>query len=175
MGASDYEGNKFELTLQFPNDQNKNNDTNTFLENLKSFETSVKEHILKNAKDILGKSVKNMDGLEMCFVPMLKYPKNKETGDTDYTRDPTLRVKFYQMKGQYQCNIYDEDSNPLWLRDESQSYEETNTPMSYFKKGMMVATAIECGGIWSVSGRCGISWRLVQAIVKSPPNSVFSS
>ena len=99
---------------------------------------------------------------------MLKYPKDSD-GDYDTSRDPNIRVKFNQQNGIYQCNIYDEDRNPLWLRDQAKTYEEANQPMNYFRSGMMVATIIECGGLWFANGKFGVTWKLMQAITQKPP------
>ena len=51
-GASDYEGNeKFELSLQFPNSDNKSDATNTFLENMKTFEEKLKADAITHSKE----------------------------------------------------------------------------------------------------------------------------
>jgi hypothetical protein len=175
-GASDYEGNeKFELSLQFPNTDNQTEATSNFLRNMTAFENQIKADAIANSKEWLGKAKISPDVLDAMWTPMLKYPKDKETGEFDLTRDPVLRVKFNQIRNQYQCNIYDENSRPLWVRDEADSYEESNTPMSYFKKGMQVATVIECGGVWFMAnGKLGVTWRLMQAVTQKPPDTVFS-
>ena len=175
-GASDYEGNeKFELSLQFPNDDNQTEASNTFLTNMKAFEDKIKADAIANSKEWLGKAKISPDVLDAMWTPMLKYPKDKETGEFDTTRNPVLRVKFNQIRDQYQCNIYDEDSKPLWVRDDADSYEADNTPMKYFKKGMHVATVIECGGVWFMAnGKLGVTWRLMQAVTQKPAETVFS-
>ena len=174
-GASDFEGNKkFDLSLQFPNSDNQTEQTNTFLNNMREFETKLKADAMTNSKEWFGKVHKDAAIIDVLFTPMLKYPKNKDTGEADMTRDPTLRVKFNQIKNVYQCNVYNEDSKPLWLRDEAEKYEESNTPMSYFRKGMKVATVIECGGLWFANGKFGVTWRLMQAVTQSPADSVFT-
>ena len=174
-GASDYEGNeKFELSLQFPNSDNRSAATTTFLANMKTFEDKLKADAIAHSKEWLGKAKISPEVLDAMWTPMLKYPKDKETGEFDLTRDPVLRIKFNQIRSQYQCNIYDESGNPLWLRDEADKYPE-KTPMEFFKKGMHVACVIECGGIWVMAnGKLGVTWRLMQAATQKPTDNVFS-
>ena len=174
-GATDYEGNeKFELSLQFPNSDNQTPGSNTFLENMKAFENKIKADAIKNSKEWLGKAKISPEVLDAMWTPMLKYPKDKETGEFDLTRDPVLRIKFNKIRDQYQCNIYDENAQPLWLRDEADNYPE-KTPMEFFKKGMHTATVMECGGIWFMAnGKLGVTWRLMQAATQKPVDNVFS-
>ena len=45
-----------------------------------------------------------------------------------------------------------------------------STPTSIVQKGQTVALVIECGGIWFANGKFGITWRLVQGLVKPRAN-----
>ena len=93
-GASDFEGNgKFEMALQFPSEEYKTEDASLFLKNMIAFEQKIKDDALTYSKEWFGKAHKSADVVEALWTPMLKYSKNKETGDYDYTRAPSLRVK----------------------------------------------------------------------------------
>ena len=39
-------------------------------------------------------------------------------------------------------------------------------PIDLISKGTNVATVIQCGGLWFASGKFGVTWRLLQAVVK---------
>lgn len=179
-GASDYEGNeKFELSLLFPREADRTASTDAFLQNMKDLREQVVKDILANSKKWLGKTFKDVSIVEELFTPILKYRKFKEgpnAGELDMNSDPSIRAKFQQYNGVYQCNVYDENSQPLWIRDNASSYESTNRPMDYFKKGMMIRTIIECGGIWLIGGKnISLTWKIMQAVTQKPPDSVFSA
>ena len=43
-------------------------------------------------------------------------------------------------------------------------------PTDLITKGSNVAIVIRCGGIWFANGKFGVTWRLVQAVVKPRDN-----
>ena len=170
-GASDFvdesgKGNgKFEMSLQFPNDDDdKTPDTNAFLANLIKLENKVKADALKFSKEWFGKILKSEDVVEALWTPMLKYSRNKATGEPDYGRAPVLRVKLAQWEGVWKSEIYDEDGEKLFP-DASNS---AITPLDFIRKGGQIATIIQCGGLWFANGKFGMTWKLVQAAVQKP-------
>jgi hypothetical protein len=48
---------------------------------------------------------------------MLKYTKDKATGEPDLTKSPTLRIKLPQWEGVWKFEIYDEDGAKLYPRE----------------------------------------------------------
>jgi hypothetical protein len=99
-GASDFKdektglGNgKYELSLQFPSDEYKTEDTNMFLKNMQSMENKIKDCALSNSKEWFGKVHKNAEVVDALWTPMLKYSRDKSTGEQDLTKAPVLRVK----------------------------------------------------------------------------------
>jgi hypothetical protein len=170
-GASDFKkdgeevGNgRFELSLQFPNEEYKTDDTDAFLKNMKAFEDKIKADALVYSKEWFGKVHKSAEIIEELFTPLVKYPKNKVTGEYDYTKQPTLRVKLPQWEGVWKTEIYDEDSNRLYPSLENPSV----TPLDYLKKGSNIACLIQFAGIWFVNGKFSAGWKLVQAVVQKP-------
>jgi hypothetical protein len=170
-GASDFKkegdevGNgKFELSLQFPGEEYKTADTSAFLKNMQDFETKIKKDALIYSKEWFGKVHKNAEIIEELFSPLVKYPKDKSTGEYDYNKQPTLRLKLPQWDGVWKCEIYDEDSNRLFPSSEN----PTVTPLDYLKKGTNIACLIQFAGIWFVNGKFSASFKLVQAVVQKP-------
>lgn len=168
-GASDFvddsgKGNgKFELSLQFPNDpEDKNDDTNALLQNLIQLEDKIKGDALKFSKEWFGKVHKSSEVVDALWTPMLKYSKDKNTGEANLTKAPVLRVKIPQWEGVWKSEIYDEDGLKL--------FPSSNpvTPLDFIKKGIQVATIIQCGGLWFANGKFGMTWKLVQAVVQKP-------
>lgn len=169
-GASDYKaegeekGNgKFEMSLQFPSDEYKTEDSEAFLRNLQALENKIKENALVNSKEWFGKVHKSSEVVDALWTPMLKYTKDKATGEYDYTKKPTLRVKVPQWDGVWKSEIYDEDGNKLYP-----STENSFTPIDYLKKGINVMCLIQFGGIWFVNGKFSANWKLIQAVVQKP-------
>jgi hypothetical protein len=170
-GASDFKkdgeevGNgRFELSLQFPNEEYKTPDTEAFLRNIKAFEDKIKADALIYSKEWFGKVHKSAEIIEELFTPLLKYPKNKATGEYDYSKQPTIRVKLPQWEGTWKTEIYDEDANRLYPTSDNLGV----TPLDYLKKGSNIACLIQFAGIWFVNGKFSAGWKLIQAVVQKP-------
>ena len=168
-GASDYvdkssgQGNgKFEMTLQFPNEDYKNEEASAFLENLKKFEDKIKADAMNHSKDWFGKVHKSLDVLEALYSPMLKYSKDKNTGECDLTKAPSIRVKIPVWEGTWRCEDYDDEGTKLFPNSSG------TTPVELIPKATNVKVLMTCGGIWFASGKFGVTWKLNQAIVKPP-------
>ena len=170
-GASDYvdektgQGNgKFEMSLQFPSEEYKTEDTDAFFNNMLAFQNKVKADALEKSKEWFGKVHKSADIIDELFSPMLKYPNQKGSREPDYTKQPALKIKIRRWDGAWKCEIYDEDNEPLF----PSSSNSTVSPLDYLKKGTTVALIIQFAGIWFVNGKFSISWNLVQAVVQKP-------
>jgi hypothetical protein len=160
---------KFEMSLQFPNDEDeKTQDTSAFLNNLTQLENKIKADALKFSKEWFGKILKSEDVVEALWTPMLKYSKDKITGESNRAKAPVLRVKLPQWEGRWKSEIYDEDGVKLFP-DESNS---DVTPLDFIRKGSQIATIIQCGGLWFANGKFGITWKLVQAAVQKPKPAI---
>lgn len=174
-GASDFvdpatgKGNgKYELSLQFPSEEYKSEDSDAFLKNMIAFETKIKEDALINSKDWFGKVHKTSEVVDALYTPMLKYSKDKVSGEPDLSKAPSLRVKIPVWEGVWKCEVYDEDENKLFPADNC-------TPIEFLQKGTNVATLIQCGGLWFANGKFGLTWKLIQAVVQKPRASLTGS
>jgi hypothetical protein len=95
---------------------------------------------------------------------MLKYPKIKDSVDFDYSRPPTLKIKIPFWEGEFKTELYNDAQEQVFPLDDSGPIEE------YISKGSNVATLIQCGGLWFANGKFGVTWKLVQAVVKPRPS-----
>lgn len=159
---------KFEMSLQFPQDEYSNEDCNTFLQNIKGLEDKIKADALVNSKEWFGKVHKSPDIIEELFTPMLKYPKIKGTSEPDHSKKPVLRAKLVQWQGAWKLEVYDEDYSVLFPNKEN----PTVTPLDFLKKGAMVACVIQCGGIWFTNGKFTVTWKVVQSVVQKPKGNI---
>ena len=168
-GASDFEGNgKFEMALQFPSDEYKNPDTEAFLKSMSEFENKIKSDALTYSKEWFGKLHKSSEVVDALWTPMLKYSKDKNTGEYNMTKAPTLRIKIPVWEGVWRAEIYDEDGNKLFPSAENPCV----TPLDFLQKGTNLAVLMHCGGLWFANGKFGMTWKLIQAVVQKPKGSL---
>jgi hypothetical protein len=152
----------YTMALQFPNDEYITEQNTKFLEAMKGFETKLKQDALKYSKEWLNKTKTSAEVVDALFTPMLKYPKDKNTGDFDYTRAPTLNVKIGYWDEKFDCEVYDHEQKQVFPANDG---SETNL-MSLISKSSNVAVILKCGGLWFANGKFGCTWKLVQAAVK---------
>lgn len=162
----------YDLSLQFPREQdsNYNNDTLAFLDALKEFEERIKKDAIKNSKDWFGKATMASAVVDALFTPMLKYPKDKNTGEPDMTRTPTLRVKVPYYDETFRTEIYNLDREMIF----PDAAKPNLTPVDLIQKTQNVALVIQSGGVWFANGKFGTTWRLVQAVVQ-PKASILGT
>ena len=102
------------------------------------------------------------DVIDALWTPILKYPKDKDTGDFDYNRPPTLRIKIPFWEGVFKSEIYDMEKTMLFPNADNESL----TPSDFIVRTSNLAAVITCGGIWFANGKFGVTWKLLQAMVK---------
>lgn len=151
----------YDLSLQFPNPQYANEQTDQFLENMKALEARMKDEAVARSKEWFNKAKMSADVVDALWTPMLRYPKDRETLETDYTRAPSLRVKLPFWDNEFSTEIYDMDGNVVFP-----CAEATHTPPELVTKGCQLAAVIQSGGIWFANGKFGTTWRLFQAMIK---------
>lgn len=154
---------KFDMALQFPNDEFTSPETDDFLKTMTEFQNKIKMDALTNSKEWFGKIHKSAEIIDELFSPMIKFPNFKGTREPDYSKKPSLKVKLPLWEGNWKCEVYDEDGNALFPNSNKEI-----TPLDYIKKGSNVALIIQFGGIWFINGNFGVSWQLVQAVVQKP-------
>ena len=155
----------YDLSLQFPNANYPDEAGEAFLQKMIKFEQKIKVDAITNSREWFDKPRMSTDVVEALWSPMLKYPKNKVTRETDYTMAPTFRIKVPYWEGEFKTEIYDFNKNQLWPS------ETASTPLEYVPKFTRIACVLQCGGIWFAAGRFGVTWKLFQAVVK-PPQSL---
>jgi hypothetical protein len=172
--AEDTGKTSYEMQLQFPQkgSQYDTEEEQEFLEKMKEFEAVVKEHVRQNCRELMNKPKLSEEGMDLLWNPMFRYPMKDVGGglkEPDYDRAPTMKVKvgFWADKWDDKLEIYDLQENLLFPN----SADPSMTPDQLIPEGGATKTAvcIKCGGIYFASGKCGVTWRLHQAIVKPKP------
>jgi len=151
---------KFSISLNFPNEDYKNENTDLFLNKLKAFETQILDDAVKNAELWWGETLPR-EVIRHSFFPFIKYSKNRDTKKIDYNKPPSIRarVPFYNEK--WGIEVYDTNSNMLFP-----SADDRLTPVDFIPKLSSVACVLNCNGIWIGGKGWGLTWKLVQCVVK---------
>lgn len=154
----------YSMALQFPSDEYKTPGVSKFFAALQQFEAKIKRDAITNAKEWFGKAM-SAEVIGAIFNPVLSYSKNPQTGEPDHSKNPTLRIKLPFYDGEWKgIEIYDTDNNTLFPNPDGKS------PKDIIVKGSDAALIITCGGLWFAGGSFGVTWRLVQAVLKPKPS-----
>lgn len=176
-GVSDYtdektgeSDGKFTMSLNFPNADYSNKQSEAFLEKLKAFEDHIIDDAVKHTEAWFGKE-RSREVIKDSFFPFIKYPRDKLTKKLDLSKAPNIRVKVPNYGGEWKnLEIYDTKQQLLFPSD-----NENLTPIDLIPKKSQVACVIQCGGIWTAGGNSwGVIWKLNQCVVKPPTDvSIF--
>jgi hypothetical protein len=161
VNENDFDGTgkkTYDLSLQFPSDEYATPDSTAFLENLKRLEVFIKEQACINSKAWFGK-VQSAEVVDAFWTPMLRYPKNKITGDMDYSKSPTFRVKIPFWDGKFKFEAFNVHGEMVFPKDDANI-------MDVVPKGSDVKIILQCGGIWFAGGKFGVTWKPFQMVVK---------
>lgn len=164
-GVSD---GKFSISLTFPNEEYATKNSTMFLDKIKAFESAILNEAVKNSELWWGEKL-TLDILKYSFFPILKFPKIKGTKKPDMSKSPTLsaKVPFYEKDNRWNVELYDTNGTLIFPCD-----NEEMTPAHFVPKLSNVACVLQCGGIWIGGKGWGVTWKLVQAVVK--PKEVVS-
>lgn len=153
----------YSMALQFPSDEYKTPNVSKFFAAMQQFEAKVKRDAIANSKEWFGKAM-SAEVIGAIFNPVLSYSKNPSTGEPDLSKNPTLRIKLPFYDGEWKgIEIYDSNHTALFPNSEGK------TPKDLITKGSDAALIITCGGLWFAGGSFGVTWRLVQAVLKPKP------
>ena len=167
-GISDYTDSqtgesdgKYTISLQFPRDQDRNDETDEALKKMKDFEEQLLNDAVRSSDVWFGKK-KSRELVEDSYYSFLKYSKNKETGVVDTSKGPTIRPKVPCYDGKWKVEVYDTQGDLLFPCPDN----EAATPMEFVPKRSNVMSIIQCGGIWVGGKGWGLTWKLTQCVVK---------
>ena len=160
----------YDMALDF---RNETSSVNKFKDAMTAFENKIKADCIKYCKEWFGKSKMSSELVDNLMYPILKYPKLKDsdgnyTDEADYSRAPSLKVKLPYWEGRFNVELYNyADKTPLYIpprKDEQAS----SSPVECIPKASHINGLIACQGMWFAGGRCGVTWKLVQACVRPP-------
>jgi hypothetical protein len=150
---------KFSMDLNFPLDGATTPETDEALRKLKEFEENLLNDAVINSEAWFGKK-QSREIVEYSYFPFLKYKKNKDTKAVDYSRPPSLKPKVPKYGNDWKIEIYDTNLNLLFPSPNNIS------PIELVPKSSNVASVIACGGIWVGGKGWGLTWKVIQLVVK---------
>ncbi len=167
-GISDYvdehgvSDGRFSMSLVFPNEEYKTQETSDFLDKLKDFENKILDDAVKNSELWFGEDM-SREVAKHTFFPFLKYSKDKTTKKIDYSKAPSLRAKVPNYNGKWSVELYDTSHQCIFPCE-----NENLTPVDFVPKKSNCACVLQCGGLWFGGKGWGVTWKLIQAVVKPP-------
>ena len=171
---------KYDASLQF--DPHKSDTQSAFLDEMKAFEEKIKNDAVTNSKKWFGKKM-TYDVVDALMYPILKYPKDKESGEPDLSRNPTLKLKVPFWEGRFNVEVYNTSKQPLYLPpaygkegdgNQAPNQDRDATPVDFIPKGSHVKGLIRCNGLWFVGGKFGCTWQMLQMNTRPPTRLVGS-
>jgi hypothetical protein len=157
---------KYSISLVFPNNDYSNKASDDFLQKLKDFENQVLDDAVRNSESWWGEEM-SREVVKHTFFPFLKYSKNKDTKKVDMTKPPTIRAKVPCYNGKWAVEIYNTKSELIFPCS-----NDMLSPVDFVQKLSNVACVLQCSGIWIGGKGWGLTWKLIQCVVK--PREVVS-
>lgn len=158
---------KFSMTLNFPNQEYSKPSTDVFLQKMKDFENTILDMAVENSELWWGEEMSR----EVCkhsFYPLVKYQKDKVTKKIDLSKSPSIKAKVPCYDGKWAVELYDTSDKLLFPCDDQKHL----TPVDFVPKLSQVACVIQCGGVWIGGKGWGVTWKVIQCVVK--PRNVES-
>ena len=149
--AKDYQGNeKYKTDLSFAG-ADSNPKVAAYQAMIEAIDSFVIETATANSAAWFGAGkAKSRDVVESMYTPSIKVSKK------DYPS--THQVALRKYDGKWESELYDSKNNEM--RD--------TTPLDVLKRGTEVTAIVEVTGIWIISGRFGLTWKLSQARIDVP-------
>ena len=155
----------YSMSIQFPGKDYATTETDKWLANMIALEESVLNHVLANWKKLFNKPAPSREVADALYTRSLKYQKDKETGETLKDRAPTMKVKLGYWEGKFDCELFDTEGKMIY----SSETKPDDTPIDYIPKASQAAVIVQCTGVWFAGGKFGVTWKLIQAVIKQKP------
>jgi hypothetical protein len=161
MSAFDKAGPvKYSVELSLRGYEDPSNKMKGFHDALSRLDEYMIDQGVKNSK-LWFKSDLSRDVIKAFYTPMVRLAKDKEGNPKPYP--PTIKLSLRQKRDSQEFDV--------------QCYDDKRTqykgiPLEeLLVKGAQTTCLIQCTGVWFAGSKFGLSWKLVQAMVTSLPQS----
>jgi hypothetical protein len=146
----------YDITIQL----GKDDESMAFIQNMLNLERLIKEEALKQSRKWFGKQMSELV-INEFWTPFVKFPKNKETGEVDLTKSPTLRVKLSYFDGAFKyLEAYNVSNQLIYPKNDGATLQDL------IPKGSEVKCLVRLNGIWFAGGKFGLTGKPIQIIVR---------
>jgi hypothetical protein len=155
---------KYSFAIQCPANEAENPEGFAFFEKIKEFEQKILQDAFAHSTEWFGKQHKSIDATEALLNRMLYYPKG------DSTRAPTFKVTVPVWENACKSEIYDMDGVKLFPMP---GVNDPESMLAHIPRGDIL-TILQCGGLYIINGKFGVTWKLTQAVVSKPKETVVA-
>ena len=146
----------YDITIQL----GKDDESMAFIQNMLNLERLIKEEALKQSRKWFGKQMSELV-INEFWTPFVKFPKNKETGEVDLTKSPTLRVKLSYFDNAFKyLEAYNVSNQLIYPKNDGSTLQDL------IPKGSEVKCLVRLNGIWFAGGKFGLTGKPIQIIVR---------
>jgi len=140
-------------------------DGSPFRTALTSLQEKVLDDMVTNSKAWFGKAIASREVVEALFYDIVRYPNVKGTSEPDTSRKPSVKAGLPEWDGIFKTELFNMAKQPL--NGPTIKLGEDDF-LAAIPTASHLSGLLECKGIWYSAGRCGVTWKLVQARVKPP-------
>ena len=153
----------YDMSLSFTS-KDEGDPVGDYYHKLKHLQEKVLDDAVTNSKLWFGKAKMSREVAEAMMYPILKFPKDKNTGEPDMERPATVKLKLQYWDEKFNVELYNMDRTPLF----GPNVETDKTPLDLVPAHSHVKGLMQCSGVWFAGGRFGVTWRFVQGQVEQP-------
>lgn len=146
---------KYDLSIGFDGKENREI-LKTFFDKMVEFDSMLIDAGMENSMNWLGKKITSREVTQELYTPMIRYSRDKKTGDINTKYAPTFKIQVPFKDSKFQCEVYDANNNEVDLN-------------CLNLQGARIMAIIQCVGIWVVGKKYGCSWKVLQ--MKAMPKS----
>tara|TARA_B110000967_G_scaffold190732_1_gene215703 strand:+ start:2169 stop:3041 length:873 start_codon:yes stop_codon:yes gene_type:complete len=132
---------------------------------LTELQEKVLDDMVTNSKAWFGKAIASREVIEALSYNIVRYPNIKGTSEPDTSRKPSVKASLPEWDGVFKTELFNMAKQPL--NGPTIKLGEDDF-LAAIPIGSHISGLLECKGIWYSAGRCGVTWKLVQARVKPP-------
>lgn len=132
---------------------------------LTALQEKVLDDMVTNSKAWFGKAIASREVIEALSYNIVRFPNIKGTSEPDTSRKPSVKAGLPEWDGIFKTELFNMAKQPL--NGPTIKLGEDDF-LAAIPQRSHLSGLIECKGIWYSAGRCGVTWKLIQARVKPP-------
>lgn len=147
---------KIQLDLSLKGYDGESPSIKDFFDTMHKLDDHIVEAGLANCMQWLKRKVTSKEVIAAIFTPMLKFSKDKETGEITNKYPPVVRLNIPRRDGKVTCDVFDQNRNKL-------DFDAIDF------KGANVTAIVQIGSVWVAGGKFGVTLKLQQMKVVQRP------